>query len=62
MNKIQWEVLYNVKKIDLYNNDSVMNCTAAITSVANKLKHIYLSNNLFTEFQSTLFQNKDVYF
>ena len=35
-------------------NDSVMTCNTVIPFVANMLKKIYLSNNLFTEFKSKL--------
>ena len=56
------EVKHRVKAILMHKNDSVMTCTVVIMSVANTPKNIYLSNNLFTEFESRFFQSKEVYF
>ena len=47
-----------VNALDMYENDSAMTCAIVITSIKNMLKKIYLSNNLFTEFSSKLYQNK----
>ena len=46
----------------MYNNDSILTCTTVIPYVENTLENIYMSNNLFTKFQSTLFQSKYVFF
>ena len=39
-----------------------MNFTAAITSVENMLRKVYLSHNLFTDFALKFYQNQEVYF
>ena len=62
MNNIPIEVTPRFNEMYIYNNDSVITCSSVIMSVVNKFKNIYLSNNCFTKFQSTLFQNKDVIF
>ena len=62
INSVSIEVKQCVNAIDMHGNDLFRTCTAVIPSVANILKQIYLSNNLFTEFESKLFQNKEVYF
>ena len=62
MNIYQIEVKQHVNEIDMHKNDSVMTCTIVIMYVVNMLKNINLSNNLFTEFESKLFQNKELYF
>ena len=58
MEKFPIEVKHRVKAILMHKNDSVMTCNVVIMSVANTPKNIYLSNKLFTEFESKLFQNK----
>ena len=62
MNNIPIEFLQSFNAIDMYNNYLVVTCTTFILSIENTLKNIYLSNNCFTQFQSTLLLNKDVYF
>ena len=62
MNNIPIEVLQRVNTINIYKDYSVVTCTTVIPYIANTLKNIYLCNHLFTEFQSTLFQNKNVFF
>ena len=62
MNNVTREVKHHVNAIYTQKNGSVMTYTTFISSVVNTPKEINYSNNLFTEFESKLFQNKEVYF
>ena len=50
------EVKYCVSKILIHENYSVITCTTVVLSVANTLKNIYLSNNVFTKFELIFFK------
>ena len=45
----------------MHKNDSFMTCTTSIQFFANLSKIIYFSNNVFVEFESEFFRNKEVY-